>query len=162
VSLVSIDPGLRVIGYAEWYGGQLFKAGLIKNPCDKTVKDDTVWLGMVEAITQTIQGVHEVVIEKPQVYVASRSKGDPNDLINLALVVGAIGMAFHLDETRVKTYRPAEWKGQVPKDVTERRVHEALTDAELGRVIWPVKSLCHNVIDAIGIGLHHLRRRGGK
>jgi hypothetical protein len=104
------------------------------------------------------------VIECPQVYVHSRAKGDPNDLIRLALMAGVIVGA--IGQKNVVEYRPAEWKGQVPKDVMTERIKRSLNKGEQSRVVLPrAMSLAHNVWDAVGIGLHHLRaarRRDGK
>jgi len=96
-----------------------------------------------------------MVIELPQVYVASRSKGDPNDLIALASVVGALthwfrGMTF--------VYSPRAWKGTVDKKVMTERILKHLSEEERGRIQKAPKSLLHNSIDACGLGLHHLKR----
>jgi len=98
----------------------------------------------------------ELVIEIPQVYVRARSKGDPNDLIMLAGLVGAFVYCFG---NASKLYRPAEWKGQVTKEITEQRARKRLSPDELSRIELPsAKGLHHNVWDAVGLGLHHLGR----
>jgi hypothetical protein len=117
---------------------------------------------MAHHVAQQVKGIalDTVVIERPQVYVHSRAKGDPNDLITLALVAGAIAGGMRTSRTKllVVEYRPAEWKGQVPKHVMEKRVKRSLAEHEHERVQLPsAGALAHNVWDAIGIGLHHLR-----
>ncbi len=63
----SIDPGCT--GVAVWFGQSLMSCGVVDDP---------------EAVV-----VHgNLVIEKPQIYRASKSKADPNDLITLAIQVG--------------------------------------------------------------------------
>ncbi len=101
----------------------------------------------------------ELVIELPQVYTRSLSKGDPNDLITLALTVGAISALCGSIGAHTVLYRPSEWKGQVSKNVTEARARKRLTEVELKRIELPkAAKLKTDVWDAIGIGLHFLRR----
>lgn len=96
------------------------------------------------------------VLEIPQVYVRNRSKGDPNDLIMLAGLVGAF--AYRFAEGHV-LYKPAEWKGQVKKEITEMRARKRLSPEELARVQLPsAKSLAHNVWDGVALGLFHFGR----
>lgn len=96
----------------------------------------------------------ELAIELPQVYVASRSKGDPNDLINLATLVGYLCASFKT----FSLYRPHAWKGQVPKIVMQARIMKRLDDREKANVDLVPISTSHNTVDAVGIGLHHLGR----
>ena len=152
--LLSVDPGLRSCGIATWdHGGRLERAMLILNP------NGAEWVSMVGAVTGLVGTNYRLVIELPQVYVASRSKGDPNDLILLAGLVGSFAHRFAAGGYTL--IKPAQWKGQTPKAITEERARKRLTPEELARVQFPkAKSLRHNVWDAIGIGLKHLSRQG--
>lgn len=104
-----------------------------------------------------------LVIEIPQVYRQGVSKGDPNDLIQLVGVAGAIiGTGFQ----KVVTKLPKEWKGQVPKPtdtkkpyIIAERAKKRLSHKEYDRVLLPT-NVRHqwDVWDAIGLGLSHLRR----
>lgn len=140
--LTAIDPGVCT-GWASFYSGHLALCGITNE-------------------LRYLPG--DIVIEKPQVYRATRSKGDPNDLIDLAILVGRYVERCNGDVTLVT---PAEWKGQVPKHIHARRILDALTDGE--RRVATVesaklsKSSRHNMIDAIGLGLWKLGRltRGG-
>jgi len=154
--IITIDPGVHEAGVAIWRPeGVLFEAYLVR------VRKDQSWLWMVCRIREELHGIAitEIVIERPQIYVHSRSKGDPNDLITLALMAGATVGALTRDlSVTVTEYLPAQWKGQVPKQVMTKRIKRALTDEEHTRVTLPkARGLAHNVWDAIGIGLHHLR-----
>lgn len=91
------------------------------------------------------------VVELPQVYVGARQKGDQNDLIQLAAVVGALCMAFEGVPQRV--YLPAEWKRQVPKNIMNERALARLEPPEAENITSRRKSLRHNVLDAVAIGL---------
>lgn len=158
----SIDPGLNHCGIAVWMNGGLFKAGLVKAKSAKKdiaariramtkALDDwefVVWGELYNQYTNVGPGCR--VSELPQVYPGPRTIGDPNDLIALALVVGAID-PDHL-------YKPREWKGNVPKDVMIKRIQSKLSADERRKVNLPSPALAHNVWDAVGIGLHHLKR----
>jgi hypothetical protein len=158
--IVTLDPGAHEAGVAVWHrDGILADAYLVR-----AARRDP-WLHLAMLVKDELRDVDVewVVIERPQVYVASRSKGDPNDLITLALMAGAV--AGLLEAPFLTEYKPAQWKGQAPKDVMIERIIRALTVDEHTRVRLPdAKSLAHNVWDAIGIGLYHLRgkRRGRK
>ena len=63
------------------------------------------------------------VIEKPKIYPARNSKGDPNDLITLALQVGGYrDVLKHLGIASVVLMEPREWKGTIPKEIHHARV----------------------------------------
>ena len=154
--MISIDPGVHDTGVAIWFEQrqELDEAFLVRS--------EGPWDEMGRAVAKKVKRLYGqtlklVVFEHPQVYVRSRSKGDPNDLILLALVCGFIVGALGVPTV---SYKPADWKGQVPKDVMTRRIQSVLTQKEIDRVEIPTaRSLAHNVWDAVGIGLHHLRRR---
>ena len=155
--LVSVDPGLRACGVAAFDGRSLLWAGYVKNT------DEARWYSMVHAVDNAVRDrcqaiPSSLVIEIPQIYVQSRWKGDQNDIVMLAGLVGAFVYFFDVREGS-KIYRPAEWKGQVTKEITELRMKKRLSAEELEKVILPpAKSLVHNVWDAVGLGLHHLER----
>ncbi|KKN50651.1 hypothetical protein LCGC14_0630780 [marine sediment metagenome] len=156
IHTVSIDPGVNEIGIAAWSGTELAGAALIKKNGDwlSLVRDATSW------VLDWAMDVNIVVIEKPQVYRQHLLKGDPNDLISLAVVVGAIANDFKREwpSVHVELLLPREWKGQTPKKVSVERTQRALTAAETRRVELPkTKSLHHNVWDSVGIGLHWVR-----
>lgn len=104
------------------------------------------------------RGVEQVVIEWPQIYRLSKSKGDPNDLPGLAGVGMAIGGRLDVE---VVSYLPKQWAGGTRKAETGdpldsprgRLVWRCLSHDERGRVVRS-----HDAIDAVGLGLHHLGR----
>ncbi len=136
--LVAIDPGKHASGIAV-FSNSLLTAAYYTN--------DTSVLSWVDPFTP-------VIVEIPQVYVVS--KGDPNDLIALAFAAGRITRMF----SDAQTVRPAQWKGQLPKEVHHRRVTKALVDAEVQVIArsGAAKSKVHNVMDAVALGLWKLGR----
>jgi Holliday junction resolvasome RuvABC endonuclease subunit len=162
--ILAIDPGLHSCGVAIFdTNTSLVWAGLVKNSVDAHPENPTfhqmLWNGMVDAVDAKLRALRykpdRMAIELPQVYIASRSKGDPADLIMLTGVVGSLvhwfsGMSF--------LYKPYSWKGNVPKAIMSERILKRLNDDEQRRIEKAPKSLWHNTIDAVGIGLHHLKR----
>lgn len=165
-TLVSFDPGLREAGLAVFTNGLLTAAFLVRNPNTKD-RGGKAWLAMGREVAKTLRGVIYTpdlfVSEIPQVYREGKSANvSPDDLTNLTGVVGCV-IGF-LDPSEVKTYVPAEWKGQVPKDIHNKRVITALNADEHWVLYNTVKcpaSLLHNVVDAIGVGLFELKRMNG-
>lgn len=163
--LFTLDPGLRGCGIA-YFGddGTLLHAKYLKNPVKKGGGPEA-WLGFMDELQeQNTQGklplvVQTFVSEYPQVYRAGTSKGDPDDLLQLASVVATF--ASNIVAKDYLAVRPREWKGTVPKDVHHARVLKALDDHE--KLIVEASappSLRHNVFDAVGIGLWWLKKQG--
>lgn len=159
VALLSIDPGLRGCGVAFWKNSTLEKASYVKNP--SPADGPAAWTVMAFAVSSEFRQAYDadVAVEIPRVYPGVR-ENDPNDLLQLAGVVGAI--VGHIYPLSVRHYYPADWKGQVPKAVMTSRIVERVTQEEHSRVN-SVGRLDHNTWDAVGIGLFHLGRmkRGG-
>ncbi len=156
--LISIDPGLRGCGAALWSDtGELLSAEYLKG--SDVLQSALAWKAMASTVKVWVAAFAPdakcLAIELPRTYGGRAAKGDANDLIQLAAVVGGIVTRLGLETV---VYLPDHWKGQCPKSVTKERVDAKLSDAEKARIAWPAASLRHNVIDGIGIGLHHLRR----
>jgi hypothetical protein len=84
-----------------------------------------------------------------------------NDLLDIS-VIGAI-VAGYQRPTDLVYYAAREWKGQVPKKVTEHRIKKILDQDELVILNRCLKllprGLHHNVYDAVALGAYHLRRK---
>ncbi len=162
--LVSIDPGLHKVAVAVWgLDYRLIWAGLVVHQHDPGTERAQKWKDMANWVECAIQAAGclmdiEFVCEIPKVYSGVR-KEDPNDLIDLAGVVGAI-VSTPTFATVEWSPLPSEWKGQLPKSVTQTRVEAKLTLAEKAVIEWPAKTLRHNVYDAIHLGIVHLEREG--
>ena len=131
--MISIDPGVNGCGWAEWSSYELYKVGF----------------GVPPNWNDTL------IIELPQVYMGSKSKGSPNDLIKVAFAAGQTVMG------RVyETVSPRQWKGTIKKEAMLKRILSRLDDRELSLLkgLGLPKTVEHNVIDAVGIGLWKLGR----
>ncbi len=105
----------------------------------------------------------EVVMEVPMVYGGPmRENVNPNDLVDITAAGMGVAAQLSKPSTRIRQVKPSEWKGQVPKKITQQRTERLLTQAErirLGQCLAPIKaSLRHNLWDAVGIGLFALKR----
>ena len=158
IHLFALDPGLRGCGTA-WFDktGKLMAVDYIRN----TVKTDTgpkAWAGYLE---HGRCSADVFISEVPQVYRAGASKGDPDDLIQLAGVVGLFTGIIEADE--YLGVKPREWKGQVPKDVHHARLIKTLSAEDLEKINAAAPpSLRHNVLDAVGIGKWWFQKNGRK
>jgi hypothetical protein len=151
--LITVDPG-RTTGVAIFRNTILLEAGYVHTDI---LRDATrVFFKMVEAMKPDAG-----VVEIPRVYPSiAKWKGDPNDLISVALVAGMATSAMH-PYCDVELVTPHAWKGNRPKEIDIKYTESLLLPVErqvLERV-GLTKSKMHNVLDAVGIGLWKLKRR---
>lgn len=162
--LLTIDPGVHALGAALFVpdttdGGMCLRAAEylkfekitdIASTLDQFVYRHLNWPLDHDKLA--------VVIEKPRIYPhGAQRKGDLNDLLDLAEVVGACGASF----THTRTVYPRDWKGTVKKEVMTARIEDRLRGFEQLRVTR-VGAKDHNTLDAVGIGLHVLGRLAPK
>ena len=144
---LSIDPGTKEMGWALFEDKELSICGLARGKS---------WIETVQALPKFT--IRRLVIEDQQIY--RRSTINAHSLLAVARVVGAVLAYYDFPEFKLVT--PAKWKGQLPKEVCNRRTLSKLTESELRQLeIAPCPpSLKHNLIDAVGIGLWATKRRG--
>lgn len=150
MKLISVDPGKHAFGWALFEDGDFIAGGLCGNDT-QAIDGDLKALGATEAI-----------IELPQVYQQRMWKGDPNDLIEVAIVAGKAAHALAMaGATDIEFVKPRVWKGTRSKKICNKLTLDTLTSCERAAfdTIEVLASLRHNVIDAIGIGLWRLKRR---
>lgn len=150
VDLISIDPGVHQVWVCGWSPNwKLIRA--------KRLKVDS-GCQVAEYLSQYKGAV--LAIEFPVIRKGGRfGQARPDDILRLASAVGWCEAAPWLEIAR---YKPAEWKGNVPKDIHNARVLRQLSHSERA-VIDSAKiprSLLPNIYDACGVGLHHLRTKG--
>lgn len=143
--MVSIDPGARSIAAAAW------QHGVLK---DTYYYEMVTTYGLVDQLRMLIHEDEDLFVELPQVYRQRNQKGDPNDLIAVAVTVGALKGRWK----STTLVLPRTWKGNVPKKVTEERAKKALSAEELARTTGIPAGKMNHVWDAIGLGLWALGR----
>ena len=101
---------------------------------------------------------NRIIGERQVVYPGAKGlKTNPNDLLDLAMCAGAFYGALCVDmHASLTLVEPAEWKAQVPKDITKKRIEGLLSHSEPLSI--KKGGEMHNVYDAIGIGLFALGR----
>lgn len=202
-TILGVDPGIRLSGTALFVDGVCVASATITNPhksgngareCRAMAAEIVAWwkltackllhltgLQMGSAETARLAGYlypDEYVCEWPQVYATRLREGatkeDPNDLISLSGIVTAVS-AMQSDSTVTVSYKPAEWKAQVPKKVMTARILGRLAQAEVEAIVKgtlredPIMHThridklltdrtAHNAIDAVGLCLFHLGR----
>ena len=145
--LLAVDPGTHVSGWANFVDARLVACGCWRAG------------GLYEMLSKILMAREKfslsfnerTVVERPQVYNQRKWKGDPNDLVGVALVAGAVAALFPPADFVL----PHAWKGSAPKDVVEKRVRKTLAPDELQLVAGAKKS---DVWDAVGVGLWALGR----
>jgi len=146
-SLLAIDPGAHSVALAVWVDGVLTGLSFAEFRTRESMADwwQHEWPVYPEG--------SRLLVECPQVYQQRRWKGDPNDLIQVAVTVGVlIGGARGASD--ILLVRPHEWKGSVPKAVHQARVLGAAPASDRNFI----ESYCdtvvkrHNVMDAYALG----------
>jgi len=162
MNLLSIDPGVTCCGWAYWRGKTLDACGLSRTK-ETTIEER---IRAHDLYRHWSEPIDSIVIEKPEVYQQRFWKGDPRDLVELAMVVGGIVALFPYSVV-VRTVFPKEWKGQLLKEVSARRTLSKLSEVEkqvvekpevFGEPSTAPPSLLHNMYDGIGLGLFALGR----
>ena len=146
--ILAFDPGVHHVGWASLEEGRLMRCGLVRES-----KDTPLYVALGARFDDRDLAGVEVVIERPQIYKQAQWKGDPNDLIDLAMVAGVLG--YLCRRGAVACVRPHAWKGSAKKTAVHAWIRKRLDAEELAIVdaVDVPPSLRHNVLDAIGIGL---------
>lgn len=164
MGLIAIDPGVRSMAIAVFDD-----VGALQDAWNEAVPGFGSLARLLEhwgspsvrlvlrLQRQNLRG-RRIVGERQIVYPGAKGlKTNPNDLLDLAMCSGAFYGALCVDMVASLTLvEPAEWKAQVPKDITKKRIEELLAPSE--KVNIKKGGEMHNVYDAIGIGLFALGR----
>ncbi len=156
--LLAFDPGVHRVGFAWFDDGQLYRAALWRADLKNSPP-------IAQVIHQEICSLHDAgvwdggraAIECPA-YVW---RGEAKDSIDVALVAGRLAQSVHTElTTDVRVLAPRSWKGTVDPEVMLARIVKKLGERELVTLYesGAPAGLMHNVIDAVGIGLHQLGR----
>lgn len=146
MNLIAIDPGART-------GIAVFSDSILSSAYDRAFANTNEEVLVLRDLA-TIFKPGRVVIELPVVYPIKQWKGDPNDLIKVAMHVG-IAVAVFSPFWSVELATPRQWKGQRPKAIDNARTLRLLSEDELERI---EKKNSTHALDAIGLGLWALKR----
>ena len=163
--LLALDPGTKHPAIASFLDGKLVRADRVKVPAcvakmGRLERCRTIANLVVDRAMKFSDGnvYAHFVAEMPQIYNRRSSKGDPNKLMLLALVVAAV--AGEMDITSYD-YLPAEWIGGIPKST---KAGDAWTSPR-GAIIksrlrdeWTLCADNNDAVDACGIGLKIIGR----
>lgn len=150
--LYAINPQAHGLAIATFTGNHLDWAGYIRGPSTANAPDEWSELAHMISVPRDCR----LVIEQMRVYPGPQQKGDQNDLITLASVVGAV-CALPWSSRRI--VYPREWKGTVDKKIMRDRIESRLTAFEKEGVCdMKNQKLRLDVWDAVGIGLFDLGR----
>jgi hypothetical protein len=147
--LATIDSGSKA-GAAVWDTGELVFCRLVK---EVQIQEWQSWIA--NYCLQNDREVYRTVVELPIYHTEGKSKVPPSSLIQLGFSAGRLVPAQSLE---VETIWPVTWKGSLPDEILYARIMSALTESEKALIPKLGQSLLHNVLDAIGIGLHTLGR----
>lgn len=157
---IAIDPSITELGIAVFESFEITRVKRIKGPKtsgEQECKRLKMLLGHLQhELWATMAlgdqyGGWDLVIEWPEVYAARKT--DPNDLLLLSGVAGMIVGGFNW--RKVYSYKPKEWKGQVPKEIHNERIRKRLPKTITTQLDYIPKSYRHNVVDACGLALFH-------
>jgi hypothetical protein len=130
-TMLTVDPSIVSTGWSVWrrteHGAELLGAGLVHlNDSWRLRPRAERWTEMALQVRHAGKAVlggspESAVLEWPRILpVTHGSKGDPNDILQLAGVVGAISHELRLSGCSVLMARPEEWKGQATKGSPRR------------------------------------------
>lgn len=174
--LLAVDPGIRGCGVALFGDARLVACAYVKNvarkgsgpwECAQMAEAVIRWAVSCQAPYSRLLDDEKLILglEQPQIYArgGGRTKGDPNQLLALAGIGGALAARFPV--AQVQHVVPHAWKGTIPKgkenEIIRGRVESRLFVEE--RVpyeegIGIARSIAHNVVDAVALGLYFLGR----
>ncbi len=149
-----VDPGQKCTGLSFFIGETLSAVHAVRA---KSLEGACLGAAHFGA-TLTQWCPRKVVIELPQIYAAGVQKADPNDIVALGAIAGAYAGVAGREGAR--WLRPAEWKGQTPKDIVHSRMVDVLTleECKLFDGLKIPRGLVNNVWDAVSMGLVDLGR----
>lgn len=169
-----IDPGVHALACAKFHAGELVSVAM--EPREAFI---------AHGVPCTLD---TLVIEKMRVYPNKKGGEDPNDLIEVTgASYFAEAALVSRGGPRAQYVLAADWKGGLKKPIHHRRVWSVLTGREksvfaigaglevsfvTNKIEIACKSLArtgkvtrysweaHNLLDAVGLGLWHLKRVG--
>jgi len=159
IDVMAIDPAVRALHCAWFTSGILTRAKSIRVTDEKLlVSKDLFDVGhsLASIVCLEFGRPHWLIIEGQR--YRQFGEGNPQDIVDLAQVAGcATAIA-----SRVRSFWPETWKGQIEKSVHHARVTQFFesqtTTGELD--IWTKQAKNKDLRDAVALGLFGLGRVG--
>lgn len=174
--ILALDPGLCDIGLASVEQGRLTGAWWVRThrqparckrcaqACDHATRPLAIGRTVAEALLTAgpIGRFDLVVAEWPKVYLGRKVAANPDDLLAMAGVVGAVNAAAALDGVATWHVLPEEWKGRERKDIFQTWILACLRDEELALIPRGAiaKRYASDAVDAVGLGMWAAGRLG--
>lgn len=152
---MSIDPGITGSGFAIWQGKRFQHAGIVFPGKIKKWQPAGYQVAAQLHEIAKINKIEKVFCEFPAFFQGGKGQvtAKSGSLVKLAWFCGFLETLFVTEFTPFEQVRVIDWKGQLPKDVVERRICKILK-----RGI--TKNLKSHMWDAVGIGLYKHGRFG--
>lgn len=161
--ILALDPSILHLGWAvieEASTGQfhLYNYGTIIAPTEYRNNSLVVRISFVltilEALYTSQPTLDAIVIERPEPWGSYKSlaSAQSGSLQTLTLLTGALvgwALAKHSSGLLVKLIKVSQWKGQLPKEVTKKRMEKR----------YSVKFKTSDEADATGLGTWYLENK---
>jgi hypothetical protein len=144
--ILAVDPGINTTGLAWRCEGRDIRV------TDADLSAISTYRDKAREVARSVPDVcfDHVYIELPQVYPYPQMKGDPNDLVNLAVLIGGIvSLVSHYKATLIQ---PRKWKGQLPKKIHHERILKQCPQ-------FANRDLSLDALDALGLLLYGEREQ---
>lgn len=153
--MITIDAGIGGTGVAVWEGGRFYEVNCISITTKKSWQDRCDLLCIeVEKLIDRHKIIFDLIaIEKPFVAMSGKclASAQSGDVIKLTLLAGRLWQLCWHYCNQFQWVTVQEWKGQLPKKITEKRVIKRLPQLS-------EYQLTDHEFDALGIGLYLLER----
>ena len=156
-NLMAIDPGLQGTGVAIWTKDR--PVPVLATVLTSKGAESKDWIHRVSRISEQIQDlamehdVQEVVCEMMEMHMSARAQmmWKSGDFQRTLFLIGAMYGVTESFVVKWSVTPPSQWKGQLPKSITIKRVRRILGDRACARL-----GIDKHAWDAVGIGLWHM------
>lgn len=176
--LLALDPSVASLGVALFRHGVLIACGRVRPVeeaaelghsarCLRVAEEVVSW--WIENRGEGKPVVRTVIFEWPQIYRATKSKGDPNKLIDLAgvgqslaVLLTCVNVANGDRPPELLSPTPREWTGTLPKNTKPGKARKSPRGIRIFSNLKPgeiqIVPNQHDAIDGLGLGLYALGR----
>lgn len=155
---LSIDPGITGTGWALWNVGddwhecrKPWSVGIWNPPGKLAWEDRALWLGLeLWKLNFVKERIDQVWIEYPAFFETAGGTmvARRGDLLKLTYCVGVLAGVMSHHGKKIYLIPVRSWKGQLPKEVVERRVRRLVGDHAMDGTRFR-----SHIYDAVGLGL---------